>query len=329
MDINEITNEIVHRLYPHKFNTDRSWIYVRCPYCGDSKKDANHVHFGIQLTPPYYFHCLRCDSGGPLTKRVLNDIGIFDNDLIVSINKANKIIYKSNNPNYKSILSKPKKLFIESYDSNYSKQNLAYFNKRFGTNLDISYVTEKFRCLLDPIKFFAKNNITTKYNYRNYIGFVSSDESYCIFRDTSGKAKIRYNNLKLTPKGIESSKIYNIKSEIDVMQDKITLVMTEGIFDIIGIYLVKYKDTPEEKNTIFAASCGKGYNSVINHFVRKGFLNLDIVIYSDNDVGRQFFEDLKESNYIIRNKQITVYYNELSKDCGVPAEQIKLRKMIV
>ena len=113
------------------------------------------------------------------------------------------------------------------------------------------------------------------------------------------------------------------------MQDEITLVMTEGIFDIIGIYLAEYKDTEKETNAIFAAACGKGYNAVINHFIRKGFLNLKIIIYSDNDVSREKLLEIKDSNYIIRNQPITVYYNELSKDVGVPKEQIKLRRMVI
>ena len=35
------------------------------------------------------------------------------------------------------------------------------------------------------------------------------------------------------------------------------LVITEGIFDIIGVYTHFYKEN-NDKNIIFAAACGKG-----------------------------------------------------------------------
>lgn len=330
MEIEEVKRAIISQITPHKLSPDQRWLYVRCPYCGDSRKNANHVHMGISLTPPFYYHCLRCDTGGPLTKRVLNDIGIFNNDLILSVNKINKSEYGKNNINYKSILSKPNKVvFPKLTGNNIEKRNLEYFNKRFGTNLDAEYITEKFKVILNPFEFFKTNRISTKFNYSNFIGFVSADEGYGIFRDTTGKLKVRYNNCKFAGDGIECSKIYSIRSKIDIMQDEITLVMTEGIFDIIGIYLAEYKDTEKETNAIFAAACGKGYNAVINHFIRKGFLNLKIIIYSDNDVSREKLLEIKDSNYIIRNQPITVYYNELSKDVGVPKEQIKLRRMVI
>ena len=328
MDIDEVKQAIITRIQPHKLSPDQKWLYVRCPYCGDSRKNANHVHMGISLTPPFYYHCLRCDCGGPLTRRVLNDIGVFDNDVILSVNKINKVEYSKTNSNYRSILTKPKKLqFPILTNNNIEQRNLEYFNKRFDTNLTAEYIVDKFKAILNPYEFFKLNNIKTKFNYSNFIGFVSADEGYGIFRDTTGQAKTRYNNCKFTQEGIECTKIYAIKSQINVLSDQVTLVITEGIFDIIGIYLAEYKNTEKEKNTIFAAACGKGYNAVINYFVHKGFLNLKIIIYSDTDVSREKLIDIKNSNYIIKDDTITVYYNTLSKDVGVPKSQIKLREM--
>ena len=123
---------------------------------------------------------------------------------------------------------------------------------------------------------------------------------------------------------------------IDIMQPVVNLVITEGIFDIIGVYTHFYKNTQYEKNTIFAAACGKSYNAVILNYIRLGFLNLNISIYSDGDVDVNFYRELKDSNPYLKGSNITIFYNDLydpstgyGKDYGVKKEDIKLRKVII
>jgi len=42
-------------------------IWLRCPFCGDSQKDANKAHYSINTEGKY--HCLRCGVGGRLALR--------------------------------------------------------------------------------------------------------------------------------------------------------------------------------------------------------------------------------------------------------------------
>lgn len=332
MDPEDIIQTIASYQQPVHYNNDRSYMYVRCPYCGDSRNDSNHAHCGITTKPPFFYHCVRCDTGGIVNAKFLNDIGINDNDLVISIDEINRKAFKDSNLDYRPTVQKPISLSSVVSKSYLTDNSLKYFNTRFGTSLDAKYVTEKFKAVLDSQAFFRTNKLIIKdkdFDFENSIGFVSNDEGYCIFRDITGSQDRRYHNLRLAPKSIDCGKIYNIRSQIDVLCEKPTLVMTEGIFDIIGIYLARYKDTPEEKNAIFAAGCGKGYNAVISDFVHKGFLDMNIVIYSDNDVSLDFLRNVKAESKYLGDEKWTIYYNELSKDVGVPADQIRLRKAII
>ena len=60
-----------------------------------------------------------------------------------------------------------------------------------------------------------------------------------------------------------------------------------------------------------------------------GFLNLDIKIYSDQDVDIKFYQNLKEDEPFIKNDTIEIYYNKLGKDCGTRADEIDVTKTII
>lgn len=331
----EIRSLILKNKKPSYETTNHKEIHVRCPYCGDSKHDSSKARFYIEMKPPFKFHCFKCETSGVLNQQVLRDLGIYNTDLNLDIAEANKSL--RNTGVQKIQLNKVTKLVHENIDSELAKESLIYFNSRYGLNLDGKYVQEKFKVVLDPIEFMNINRINIPYgqfDFSKAIGFISSDSSHLIFRDTSGKQQRRYYNLCLAKdEDLDMcSKMYNISSDIDVLQEKITLVITEGIFDIIGVYNHFYKDTPEEQNTIFAAACGKAYNAVIQHYIRMGFLNMDIKIYSDGDVGRSFYEDLKRSSNYLKGIQLDIYYNALynkdtgfGKDFGVPKDNIKLK----
>lgn len=304
---------------------------------GDSKSNLSAAHLYIEMKPPFRFHCFKCETSGVINNQTLRDLGIFNIDLYVSVVNANKN-YK-NTIGIQKISYKKRKLINNVSDTFQTNNSINYFNSRYGTNFDAEFIKEKFKAILDPIEFFKENNIKIPpiaFDYSNAIGFISSDASHIIFRDTSGKQERRYNNLNLLQnEEIDTiSKTYNISGLIDSMQDEITLVITEGIFDIIGVYNHFY--IGNDKNIIFSAACGKGYNAVISNYIRMGFLNLNIIIYSDADVNISFYKNLKNNSPYLKNSKLTVFYNDLydpktgfGKDYGVKKENIKLKKIII
>lgn len=335
-NIETIRNLILTNKKPSHQTTNKKEISVRCPYCGDSKSNLSATHLYIEMKPPFKFHCFKCETSGVLSQEVFRDLGIFNTDLSLAIINANKQ-FRSNS-GIQKVSYKKHKLINNAYDSYSSRNAVLYFNNRYGTNYSNESLIRAFRAVTDPIQFFKDNNIKVPdgiFDYSNAIGFISSDSSHIVFRDISGKSKKRYNNLNLFPYDDISSisKTYNIPTDIDIMKEKVTLVITEGIFDIIGVYNHFYNN---EKNMIFAAACGKAYNAVILNYIRMGFLNLDIVIYSDADVNINFYRSLKSNSPYLKNSKITVFYNDLyeqetgyGKDYGVRKEDIKLKKIII
>lgn len=321
-----IKNLIMSRVSPAKLSVDKTELTVRCPFCGDSVKDLTHGHFNISLIPPYYVHCFKCNKAGVLNSNILNALQVYDNDIIVDIIKARKGIVATENVQNKVIY---KKREIKYEESGLTKNALKYFNNRYGKEFDPEYVSKKFKCILDPLKFANDNRIrlSKSFDFENSIGFLSSDGMYAVFRDIGGQQKIRYHNLFLGNPTDDGSKIYNLRSSLDLCAEKVTLVMAEGIFDIIGVYEHFYKDNDE--NHIFAAACGNTYNAVIDKFIKLGFLDMDIIIYSDKDVDLYKLKKQKRENKFVCSSPITVYYNDIDKDYGVPYERIQLRKCII
>jgi len=307
-------------------NTSKTEIYCRCPNCGDSQNDRRKAHFYIQMKPPFKYYCQKCGFSGQLNQDVLNKLQVFDGTTILNINEANK-----NTPNVKIAHTKVEvDLNYKDEDNEISQAGLKYFNDRFKVNATLDEANTKFKCICNPYAFLTQNKIDiskSKFDFSKAIGFLSSDNKYLICRDITGKQAIRYSNQYLTQDD-DKSKIYNIKLPINILTDEITLVITEGIFDCIGVYYKFYSEA-QNGNIIIAAGCGKSYPQVIEKFIKMGFLNLKIEIYSDTDVSVKTFQELKESKYYLKNIPLTIYYNTLGKDCGTSADQINVTKTII
>jgi len=334
-EIQFVKDLILRNKRPSSQTTNRKEVTVRCPYCGDSKTDRNHMHMYIEMMPPFKFYCHRCNVSGVLNTQTLRDLEIYDNNLSASIIQANKTIKKKTGSKFK-IDKKDTKL--NKVDSPFAQNATAYFNSRFNTIYTNDEIVDKFKAITNSAEFFNANHVNvptnsggyTLYDFNNSIGFLSSDGSHVIFRDLTGRQPKRYYNFNLYhEESSTSNKLYNIKSGIDIMKDEITLVITEGIFDIIGVYETFYKDKEIDNDYIFAAAAGKGYNAVISHYIRMGFLNLKVIIYSDADVKERFFRNLKDSSLYLKNNKLTIYYNTLEKDFGVSKDRIKLRRVII
>jgi len=292
----------------------------------------------IELTPPFRFHCFKCETSGVLNSESLRDLGIYNTDLSIALITANKT-YKQYS-GIQQISFKRKSLLNTPVNSDAAFRSVNYFNSRYKSSFSNEDLTSKFKVVTDAYEFFKENSISPpkgQYEFDKAIGFISADSSHIIFRDISGTQEKRYYNLNLIGDfGIGSiSKMYTISNNIDAMKDEMTLVISEGIFDIIGVYKHFYNGL-SENNMIFAAACGKAYNAVILNYIHMGFLNLNIIIYSDADVDISFYEKLKENSPYLKFSKITIYYNSLydpetgfGKDYGVPVDEIKLKKVII
>lgn len=328
-EIEKVKNFIIANKKPAYFTTNKKELRVRCPYCGDSRKDPTHAHLYIQMKPPFKFYCQKCNTGGVLNSKTMRDFQLYDTEIAVSLSQMSKHLTETRG--YSSTSFRKREYKMEAVDSKQSFDCCQYFNSRFNTNFSNQYIVERFKAVTDIDSFVINNSLNlnfVQYDLRNSIGFMSADNSHIVFRDISGFQPRRYFNLSLVPDDdFEINKFYALKTSVDILQPEINLVLTEGIFDIIGVFNHFYGENTE--NTIFAAACGKGYNSVISNFIHKGFLNMNITIYSDADVNVDFYRNLKLQSPYLKKTPIIIFYNTKEKDFGIPKDRISLRKIII
>lgn len=316
--IKSTIKKYVHPCYEDNSGTE---LYCGCPECGESRPK-----FYIKMQPPFPVHCFLCNYNGVLNKHIIDELGIHDpvfDDAVLSLTKEyGRSVIRAFSP-----VKASAKREIHDITSSASEFNLSYFNNRFHTSVSLEELNSKFRGCCDVSGFLAEQHIEadriSDFDLSKSIGFLSSDSAYLICRDTSGLSEMRYHNVKLEKNPeVSVSKFYSIATKIDALSEKTTLVMTEGIFDIIGIYLAKYKNGIPDGNTIFAAGCGKSYRELAYKYIKLGFLDMNLVIYSDNDVPEEFYKDAIIGDKTLAKFKTEVYYNRLSKDTGVPADQI-------
>lgn len=318
---------------------------VRCPYCGDSP-DIRKAHFYITIhmddETPILYNCFRCPVGGVVNKEVMARLGLMDEYLTSGITILNKSVVAYD----KKEINQETKILVFDYELPEIKdgKKLDYIRNRLGVpfTMEDFYEMKVITSLRD---FYKKNDIkkltcSDKMAYfyeENFVGFLSHGNGYILLRDITGKADIPWIKYPVIEKAREGKVFYSLASQIDIFtEDTITVNLAEGVFDILGVYHHLHK---KEKNTINIAVTGKYYETAMYYLIGLGIAgsNVRINIYADNDASfnkkgkttndtsieyyQNLFKDLK---YLF--KVVYVYYNEISKDMGVPKEKIMLKK---
>ena len=60
---------------PKTGTQERGELWIRCPYCGDSKRSPDKAHFSVNLRTGVY-HCHRCKAAGRLNTKQLLNLGL-------------------------------------------------------------------------------------------------------------------------------------------------------------------------------------------------------------------------------------------------------------
>lgn len=324
-------------------NGNRDHTIVRCPICGDSKKDPRKARLYIENKSPYRWYCFNCDSCGIINDNILGMLtsDSYDINFLKDIkhkqkeyiNKKNKVCSKIYSKN-KYFKQKP----VFSHNKLYTDK-LEYLEQRLGVTLNYSDI-DKFKIVLSIIDFYKDNDLdinkritTDKEEYivknldEKYVGFLSADKNIIIFRNIDkNEEKYRFNNFNIINNDyIDGKKTYTIENDINLLQESYPVRIAEGPIDIISTYL-NVCNEEERNSSIFIGNGGKGYINSADYITNLGFLSSEYHIYSDNDVNLGFYKKIKENSSSLRNNPIYIYYNQKSKDFGVPRENIKISK---
>jgi len=322
---------------------DEHKVVVRCPICNENNKQHSHSHCYVGLindNPPLVYHCFMNECSGVVTPQFLRDMGIFDNELDVILNNFNRARMSYSDYAEKKIYMVAKKKeninIPEIEDNSNNEYKLNYLRQRLGVKF--SYENAKSLKIIFSLKdFLEENNIEPNRKYgkylkdlnNDYLGFLTADRSFLVMRNTRQTKGLRYVKYDIFGSMDNKEIVYIVPgTTADLFSDSVDLNIAEGPFDALGIFchINKYK----RENQIYAACCGSGYINAIKYFLRMGFVaNLNVNLYSDSDKELSYYRKIglmKEIRPWVND--ITIYYNTLSKDYGVPRAQIELKKAV-
>ncbi len=309
-------------------------INTRCNFCGDSDNmQHGHMYIGEKENVLVYY-CQRCNAKGLINNIFLDLYSVYDIGFKVKLRESLK---HSSRTNYVlNSIEKSSRKFreyqipdITEYDSD---EKLAYLDR---INFDGSYKQLKeYKIVLSLHQFLIENDIEYIFNdagnyYKdiiddldeNYIGFLIGEN--IIFRRIN-PGKKRYYNFEI--KETDELQFYLIETEIDLSKP-ITIVMSEGIFDIINIKNKLYNDA---ENVLFVAVLNKDYINKIKFMLAMigDVSNVqDIIIYSDADAVEKKFFFKQFSMYRFVSNLTKIYKNTVCKDFGDYDKNIVLKKI--
>ena len=312
-------------------------LRTRCPYCGDSQKNLRTGHLYIRINiddnMPVVYNCFKCPAHGILKYEDLELLGLEGSDFqngISSLNKTSDKITTGMDSNTKD------KYFEYKIPTIINRKKLEYIENR----LQIPFKDEDIQDMkiITSLKSFLRTNqidrLTCKKSFanlleNNYVGFLSSNNAYILFRDITDFSEIRWVKYPISEESKGQRIFYSIKSSVDLYsKDEITINISEGVMDCLSIYHNFMKD---KENTLNLAICGKFYINTIRYLISTGFIgkNIHINIFADNDKTEDTSVEYFKRNiekYAPFIGKVDLYYNTIYKDCGVPLDQIRLQK---
>ena len=323
---------------PHaKEITAKTHVVIRCPICGDSHNhpDDAHCYVNIEGNKPVSYYCFyNCSEGHWVNAEFLRSAGITEPTILSWLSKYNmKFIGKSYSNQERKIIQGKKQASVPELRLNSNNiDKLNKIEKRLGVQLNSNDCSE-LKIIVSIRDFVEQNGFTVNvkdkwFNVLNkkYIGFLSADNSYLVMRNMYGN-DFRYVNYPVFKNSNDwGSKSFLIPGNIDIMAENIDFYVTEGVFDILGVY---FGVTDKKRdNTIYGAVNGSSYIGFIKSVIRSGFINnINLHIISDKDKSPQFYKKLYyEISPLV--KSIDLWYNQYpgEKDTGVPKEKINLVK---
>jgi hypothetical protein len=312
-----------------------SEIITRCPVCGDSVKNPHKGHLYIENEPPFRVHCQRCKFSSVLNSNFLRELKVHDNELKVFVNKKSKQYRYQNNISTRKInkigfQTDSHKIPILNWTSNHEKK-LDYLNDRLGIDIKLNQ-TKDYKIILDLKEFIKVNKINILNNkdilpdlQKDFIGFLSYDENYIVFRNTNKNNNLdRYFIYNIYDKYDNTNKFYVIPNKIDVLSESINIKITEGVIDLYGVYFNLFNQKSDGR-TLYISANGKGYGFVLKYIAKLGFLDMNIEFYADSEVDISYFKYIKRNTEFLKDNRIKILYNKKDEDFGVKKENIETK----
>lgn len=324
-----------------------NWYNTRCPYCGDTQKNLREGHFYIyiDLENNYKmgYNCFRCGAHGCISDETIDLMGGYQElrQHILVLNSKSKSVDR------KQELEEDKLLYFDyKVPTPVRNKKIEYIENRMGLSLGEGDLRD-LKIITSLYDFVSENNIT-KFPFENYylnaledhyVGFLSNGNSHILFRDITDKEHKPWLKYPISKESLRNTVFYSIANMVNPYSaDELTINLSEGVFDCIGIaYHLKMK----RSNCMNIAVAGKKYDLMIYRLIQLGLVgsNITLNVFSDNDskygnkennfhtTMNYYKKALKK--YIPLFKKINIYYNVKAKDFGYPKSKISLEKHIL
>lgn len=342
---------MIRRFYPDaKSASGGKELVVRCGFCGDSENPHHsHLYISVPQSPEELsqYHCKKCNAHGIVDDIFLRKYGCTDSKALVDIVQHNSQVLKL--PGYarfKNIDIYPLKNECVS-DYPWNQQKIAYINQRIGSNFSISDLLS-VKVFLNLYDILNQNRLKGTRDPRvlealnkNFIGFISYDNSYAILRKCTEEQlhpsiNKRYVNYHIVNKMDDSKDFYVLPTTINIEDPTpVKIHIAEGVFDILSIwYNLRYRNIRQE---LFVAAAGKSYVQALGFILKEtGIINYEIHFYPDADVRDDYFQYMVLNKVALLPSDIYVHRNICNgeKDYGVPGNRVidstrKIMEMII
>lgn len=319
------------------------FIVTRCPFCGDSvkSKDKGHLYIKVILAidEVSWYICQKCQTSGHTDDYLLSMLNRYDDELefLRKVHKTN-ISKKIGNLGIRDTKRQPINL-LPPLNNIYTKAKLNYINNRLKIKLTQADI-DRYRIVFNLKDFMNYNNIKIRTRHDRvidmldevYVGFLTAKDEFvnCRIIDDNliNVYNKRYENYNLFDAHDNTRRFITFKNKIDVMKN-ITIVSTEGPFDLMGVYEHVYDK--RDKNKIFVANMGMSAESVVMYYMKKGIIFNKLQLYADQGVTLDYYRKLKKNLGYKYRGEIEVFYNDFKdkKDFGVPKDEITIKSFLI
>lgn len=324
---------------------------TRCPICGDSRKNAMHRHFYLNLTEPHAWFCQRCGAkGGHITVELLESLGAAERDASVYARQIEKTERRSGRSRRRppSLAVGTTRLVIPQPDRANAEDAAAigYLEARIGGDPLSPPEIERYKIVTCGLYGFLEANGVDQLTVHDReadrlnetcVGFLSADESYIIFRTMDeefvkrmGK---RYTNYRIFAEW-EGSKSFACRADVDLLAPRHHIAITEGIIDLIQVERQFYAEDRWRPDHVGVATCGASHDNMLRQLLTLGVLSVDVDLYMDDEPGMiERVRRIPSASpfFQTREFQMKVYRNAFKheKDFGVDRSKIDRRQVRV